>query len=130
MMSTGKYFMYQTVVSSVLLLPWSPAAAAQEAADAPPADGSGSHHGDQQGDQQGKTSVHAVILEPVKVMWRQPQVLRSTVSHRKLHPEDGHAQWRHRLVVVQRWQMLHAGLVAEHHGKNKNRSHWCAIFKC
>lgn len=49
---------------SVCLLPSLPAAAAQEAADAPPAEGDGGRDGNQYGDD----DIQTVILEPVQVM--------------------------------------------------------------
>lgn len=49
---------------SVRLLPSLPAAAAQEAADAPPAEGNGGRDGNQYGDD----DIQTVILEPVQVM--------------------------------------------------------------
>ena len=100
-------------MSSVFLLsplpaaPAAAAAAAQEAADRLPADDCSGRHDDEQG----KARVQAVILEPIKVTGRQPQVWRPAMPHHKLHPEDGGIQGRHGPVVVQSGQALHAGLV-------------------
>lgn len=51
-------------------------------------------------------------------------MLGSTVPHHKLHPVDGRVQRPRWLVVVDRRQALHVGLVAEHHGKAKLQITW------